>query len=84
MATFPPSHSASARQGFTLVELLVVISIITMLMALLLPALRQARGAARRVQCSAQLRSVGQLLGMYGTDNEGYSPDYSTWRSGGA
>lgn len=71
------------RSGFTLVELMVVISIIALLIALLLPALRQARSAARKAQCGTQLRSIGQLLGMYAADNKGFSPDYSVVRNAG-
>ena len=61
-------HSKSA---FTLVELLVVISIIAMLLAVLLPALGNARGLARRAQCGSDLKQLMLAWFMYADNNNG-------------
>ena len=60
------------RKGFTLVELLVVIVIISLLLAVLLPALQASKEKAKTIQCSSNIRQLTMAMNMYEMDNKIY------------
>ena len=79
--TFPdritrPGHAATPGQtparGFTLIEMLVIITILSILIALLLPGLKQARAAARKVLCQSNQKQIMTAVSGYLADNQSY------------
>lgn len=78
MSPCPPTTRTNRRHGFTLIELMVVISIISLTIAILLPALTRARESMRRVNCLSQLRQIHLAGYLYGQDNQN-AWTYSLW-----
>lgn len=74
---FQPIVSLPSRRrgGFSLIELLVVISIVALLVGILLPALGKARAAGRNAMCLSNMRQIGLGVVMYADEHDGYFPE---------
>ena len=70
------------NQAFTLVELLVVVSIIALLLAILLPALKHVRYNAKLSECTSRLRQIGAIQLAYAVDNDSFFPEAGGYRYG--
>jgi prepilin-type N-terminal cleavage/methylation domain-containing protein len=80
IGTMCPCHPEPAYRdrGFSLIELLVVVSIIAVLAGMLLPGVRMVRDAARATQCAGNLRQMQLVNGAYKIDNGHWLPGYDT------
>lgn len=78
------TRSKKNRRGFTLIELLVVITIIATIMSLLLPAIQNARAAARNLECKNNLKQLALAASNFATAKRGQLPPLGTFNDGGS
>lgn len=79
MKRFHASWIKPAQSGFTLIEVLVVISIIALLISLLLPALAKARDTTRGIQCLSNIRQLFLYASFYAEEHNDYTPPHNTY-----
>ena len=72
-------NASPSRNGFSLIELLVVVALIAILASLLLPALGRAKEKSKAARCNSNLQQHALAFAMYVDDNEDYYPAYSQW-----
>jgi len=83
----PPRRNAAKAEGrgpFTLIELLIVITIIAILTSLLLPSLKKSQDLAKRIKCMGNLRQIGNAFNMYCQDYNSYFPSCLDYSQGGS
>ncbi|MFP4497277.1 MAG: type II secretion system protein [Vulcanimicrobiota bacterium] len=68
------------KKGFTLIELMIVIAIISILASIIIPNIQRARFQANVQACGQNLKAIGTAFEMYSADHEGNIPGYYTWR----
>jgi prepilin-type N-terminal cleavage/methylation domain-containing protein len=71
--------SAAGGAGFTIIELLVVVSLVVILAALTLPALQSSLAVSRRVQCASNLRQLAQAVRLFAADHGNRIPPEAAW-----
>ena len=67
------------KNGFTLIEILVCITIIAVLIAILFPVITNSKRDAYKTTCQSNLKTIGQVARMYADDNDGQWADHSVW-----
>lgn len=70
-----PGDPARSGRGFTLVDVLVTLGVVSALIAIMFPALDSVRSTSRRVACASGMRQIGLAIQMYADDHNGFIPD---------
>jgi len=75
------NKDGAMKRAFTMIELLVVVSIVSILASILLPASAQAKEAAKQSSCVSSLHQIQLALLLYGGDFDGFAPPYTKTKS---